>query len=521
MATATHIPAAALGDTFKGEIFSKEVEGWLGRATPADRERFERVFESIRYLRSISESKKAPDAHAGFVHSTLNKIRQSSSRPSAGINGRTSVLARGSPAVVCNGWSYTATRSAFDKPETRNAILTIQDQVETLQEQQAQQQQREIDAEADRPQSAPGRRTAALSTGRTGSPSGAASPRPPSPLHGVPEPSGTGFVPLNPHVTRYQETYNLRSAYPEIYEQALRDTKVEPPPNSTFISEWGNSLKSGSEDAHKLHLRTTYNTVNDEVVKFKTDAEAVREREFFKWMQKQKSFYGDLLSKEKTKDLDQLLAGATDEQKHEILQVLRTLHAASDDCFDRTRSHSQGVHCPMRRMEDEATEAMRRTHNKVRNMGQPLATATVARRAATARRPATAAAELKPATVNLTMGEPGEGSSAASVAGSSRQGSKALKPTRRPATAGAALGGSGGDGNGGAKGSVVRPVSVPPPQRADSDRMDTFRSKVPLTWPSGRTGPEITSYEETYGKVGAGQVSTRPLVDHGRIMYDI
>ncbi|GLI58410.1 hypothetical protein VaNZ11_000112 [Volvox africanus] len=542
MATGTHISAAALGETFKAEVFSKEVEGWLGRATPADRARFEQVFESIR---NISEAKKAPNAHAGFVQTTLNKIKSGSARVASGPNASTPPLARGSPAVVCNGWSYTATRSAFDRPDTRNNILSIQEQVAALQEQQRQQQQQDIDAEADRPQSAPGTGAAgAGSTGRdrelgsfqqaaerrralsfgatTAGARGAGGSSADAPVIAVaatikaPDAatatgSGSGFVSLNPHVTRYQETFNLRSAYPEVYDQALRDTKVEQPPNSTFISEWGNSLKSGADEVQKLYMRTTYNTLNDEVVKFKTDAEAVREREFFKWMQKQKSFYGDLLSKDKIKDLDEVLANATDEQKHEILQALRTTHAVADDCFDRTRSHSQAVHCPMRRMEDETVEAMRRSYNKVRNTGQPLAMAPVARRAATAaaRRPATA--ELKPTTVNLTIGGPGDdgGGSTASVAGS-RVGShasstKALKPSRRPATAGAALGtGIAVSSVGG--GSGVRPVSVPPPQRAECDKMDTFRSNVPLTWPTGSTGPEISSYEETYGKVGAGHV---------------
>ncbi|GLC43693.1 hypothetical protein PLESTM_001505300 [Pleodorina starrii] len=554
MATATHIPAAALGEAFKGDIFSKEVEGWLGRATPADRERFERVFESIR---SISEAKKTPDKHAGFVQTTLDKIRQGSSRAPSGSNARTPALARGAPAVVCNGWSYTATRAAFDRPETRTALLSIQESVAVAQEQQQRQQQDAEAAEADRPQSAPtnGRdrelasfqhaaeRRRALSFGAPTTPNASSpvghghsafhgadaaaaaaaavlgtAPQPPplppaSPIRHQPlETAGSsmtasGFVPISPHVTRYQETYNLRSAYPEVYDAALRDTRVEQPTNSTFISEWGNSLKSGSDEMARMYNRTTYNSLNDEVVKYRTDAEAVREREFFKWMAKQKTFYGDLLTKDKIKDLETLLAGASDEQKHEILATLRTTHAAADFAFDHTRSHSQGVHLPMQRTEDPATEALRRAHNKVRNMGQPIATATVARRAAAAARTRPATAELKPATVNLTLGGPEEGGGGGGGGGGSSVavvvGGKALKPTRRPATAGAVLGG-GGAGGAGAGG--VRPVSVPPPQRAEVDKSEMFRSKVPLTWPSGSTGPVISTYEEKYGKPGAGQV---------------
>ncbi len=36
------------GDTFKRDFFGREVEGWLGRANDQDKERFERVFETIR-----------------------------------------------------------------------------------------------------------------------------------------------------------------------------------------------------------------------------------------------------------------------------------------------------------------------------------------------------------------------------------------------------------------------------------------------------------------------------------------
>lgn len=41
----------------------------------------------------------------------------------------------------------------------------------------------------------------------------------------------------------------------------------------------------GTSDAHKLYMRTTYNTTNDEVCKLETTTDKVREQEFFKWMQ--------------------------------------------------------------------------------------------------------------------------------------------------------------------------------------------------------------------------------------------
>lgn len=38
-----------------------------------------------------------------------------------------------------------------------------------------------------------------------------------------------------------------------------------------------------------------YTAVNEEVHKARTDADAVKEAEYFKWMMKQRTYYGDLL----------------------------------------------------------------------------------------------------------------------------------------------------------------------------------------------------------------------------------
>ncbi|GFR52674.1 hypothetical protein Agub_g15298 [Astrephomene gubernaculifera] len=612
MATAAHIPTAALNETFKKELFSKEVEGWIGRATPADRERFERVFESIR---SISESKKVPDAHAGFVNATLDKFKKRGGSASAAANNgtRTPTLIRGASAVAANGWSYTATRAALGRAETQAALATLQQQVALEQEKFQKQQQRFLEGDVDRPQSAPGgvnghdaaATTAAATAGGTSTTTGrdrellsienaavrrraasmgshsrsmpginssaldsvgggpavvtsatsstaatagsataaaatnvaalaaataaatlgypAPTVNPPAATHSAaaaavaaavaaataansagaagPKPpvatgsSGgarpdKGFVPFPPHVTNYQESYNLRSCYPEVYNQALEDTKIEPVPNSTFISEWGDSLKAHADEAAKLYMRTTYNTVNDEVVRPRTEADATREREFFKWMRRQKSYFGDLLTKAKAQDLDSILEVADDEQKRDILEAFRMLHAVAEPCFDRTRSHSQAVHCPMSRM-DDGLDAKMALNTKLRTMGAVDSMRRVGGGGGGAgRRPATAmgAAELKPNKVNLTLGGTDEGAEDGGGGG----GAKALKPSRRPATAGAAL---------------SRASKGPQPI---FEKTNVFKNKAPLTWPHGRTGPEISHYTETFGGGKIGVDRARP-----------
>ncbi|KXZ52604.1 hypothetical protein GPECTOR_9g649 [Gonium pectorale] len=510
MASSTQGPVPALGDTFKKPLFGTELESWLERATPAERERFERVFESIR---SITESKKSPDAHHHFVQATMEKLKQhgsSAATPSTSQNSRTSsgrTAPVGGPTVPAAGgagWTYTSTRSArHDRPETRIGARPASPVKQPRPQAQPASPSHAPDAEWERPLSAPGQgagkatdreaaltqaatRRRAISFGYGGS--GAASPEPgPGPTGSIGTGRGTGFVPISPHVTNYQESYNLRSCYPEVYDKAMADTKIDPADNKTFQSEWGDSLKAAADECSKLYMRTTYNSTNDEVVRYRTDAEAIREREFFKWMLRQKSFYGDLLSKASAKDLEALMHAASDEQRREILEALRSAHAVADPCFDRTRSHSQAVHCEMRRLEETQPLSRLQMNTKLRIMG---ALEVVAQRKGGAggsgRRPATATP------VTLSVDDEPDGA-AGGAAGSGGSRDRSLKPSaRRPATAGAAL--------------LARASSVPRPPVPHGEKHSMFRSKAPLTWPSGQVGPSLSTYVEDFGgaKIGAG-----------------
>ncbi|KAG2451867.1 hypothetical protein HYH02_003643 [Chlamydomonas schloesseri] len=532
------------GATFRKDLFSKEVAGWLGRATPADRERFERVFESIR---SVTETKQSPDAHADFINSTLDKMRRRGSSAATGPSGKRPPLAPGGATVVAQGWSYTATRAAMSRPETQSTLASLADRVAEEQATAAAAAERER-ANEHRPHSAPNNnnnngtaaapstasavrdrelssfdraaaRRRAISFGAPSIASGSADATAGSvtdnnavaaavaayqqqqqraaqvAMAAGPAGGATGVAGVSPDGsgTTYAESYNLRSMYPEVYDQALRETKADPVPNYTLISEWGDSLKAGVSDAHKLYMCTTYNRTNDEVCKLETTTDQVREQEFFKWMQRQKTYYGDLLARAPGQDLESVLSVADDEQKRDILNALRQLHAVVDP--DQIKSHSQAVHCDMRGIQNLDLEAKLKEFTKRKTMGGPHTELAIRKPgAAKPQRPATA--ELRPNTVDLTFGASAPGPGAGGEPSSS-----ALKPSKpRPATAGAALGNRGTGG-----------ANVPAPRRAfataGQEKKDTFLSKVPLQWSVGATGgPLQSAYTDTFGGRGAGRV---------------
>ncbi|KAG2441694.1 hypothetical protein HXX76_003310 [Chlamydomonas incerta] len=465
-------------------------------------------------------------------------MRQRGASAAGGPSVKRPPLAPGGATVVAQGWSYTATRAAMGRPETQSTLASLADKAAEEQAAAAAAAARERSAEP-RPHSAPNNnnnnsnyvaapataagardreltsfdraaaRRRAISFGAPSTASGSADATAGSitdtnavaaavaayqqqqqraqQTATAAGATGTAVMGVSPDVTTYGESYNLRSMYPDIYDQALRETKADAVPNYTLISEWGDSLKAGASDAHKLYMRTTYNTTNDEVCKLETTTDKVREQEFFKWMQRQKTYYGDLLARAKAQDLESVLAVADDEQKREILNALRQLHAVVDP--DQIRSHSQAVHCAMRGIPNYELEAKLKEYTKRKTMGGPH-TELALRKPGAKPRPATA--ELRPNTVDLTFG-------AAAPAGAESS-AAALKPTRpRPATAGAALGNRGTGG-----------ANVPAPRRAfataGQEKKDTFLSKVPLQWSVGATsGPMQSAYTDTFGGRGVGR----------------
>lgn len=470
-------PPRVLHDTIKApHALSQELGEWLSRASPADRDRFQGVIDAIRPL-SAEAMRRQEDAEAA---ATTRRAHQAQRPPV--------------PTAASHGWTYTTTRHAVPRgsgpPSTTAAS----------QEQQQQQSATWGSAASGsgRPPSAAGARpppqhardhelaafTAAMAArGSAGS---------------VQLPGRGPACPPAPDVTTYQESFNLRNDFPDLYAQALADTKADAVPNYTLISEWGESLRAGADEAHKLHTRTTYGITNDEVVKQQTGFEQVKEREHFKWVQRQKTYYSDLFKDPSA--MDAVFAAASDAQKREIVAALRQAHAVAEP--EKFKSHSQATHGPMARTEDPSLTALLTESVKARTLGvsrPPPAARRTANEASTSygdggARPRTAGAprpgtaELKPSLVDLNSQQ----HSAACGSGGGRA---------RPATADASLGARA------ARAKAASAAAALKQQHKALDQ-DTFISKVPLKWSVNATaGPQLSTYIETYGgsKYGAGR----------------
>ncbi len=120
-------------------------------------------------------------------------------------------------------------------------------------------------------------------------------------------------------------------------------TRSKPVPNFTFVSDWGDSLKKGSDPVwREKFMKSTYAAANEDTYpSFVTDFDSTKERMFFEWMLKQKTYFGDLMTPEMRADFEKAFAAATTEEKREMLEGLRQAVAVAQP--DLIRSHSQTV----------------------------------------------------------------------------------------------------------------------------------------------------------------------------------
>jgi hypothetical protein len=267
------------------QLFARDADGWSGRAAPSDKERADRVLGAVH---AATMARTAQDEHASFVNSTLEKARRSNSGATASASGR-GVLAGNGTVVVQPGkptWTYTATRAAASKPETQATLAALKAQAEALAAARAAEAlAMEATLSPGRPGSAPGTHDAAVgavpavnrdrelslfdvAAGRRRAISASVL----TPPEGSPDATTAGATAgtntsaySSPYNSNYTDSYCLRSLYPEAYDTALRDTAVEPAPNYTVISAWGDSLRCGAAEAAKLYTNTTYTRVNNEV----------------------------------------------------------------------------------------------------------------------------------------------------------------------------------------------------------------------------------------------------------------
>ncbi|KAG1674204.1 hypothetical protein FOA52_013824 [Chlamydomonas sp. UWO 241] len=176
----------------------------------------------------------------------------------------------------------------------------------------------------------------------------------------------------NPNQTDYQATFGARAEYPELYERAIALLKSEPVPNYTHISEWGDTLRKANDpEWRKKFMQSTYNAGNDDAVDPSTvkAVEAAKEKAFFAWMVKQKTYYGDLMKKLPQEDLEALAGGASLEKKREILDCLRQMYAVAQPNAMKSVSHTDFK--LMARVEDEALTAMMMEMVRLKTMGHP------------------------------------------------------------------------------------------------------------------------------------------------------
>ena len=135
-------------------------------------------------------------------------------------------------------------------------------------------------------------------------------------------------------VTTNEQFYGFRDMYPELYDAAAAATRARPAENLTFKSAYSDSLKAGSGEYWKQFLCTTYGRTNASVHKGAAEASAALDPGFVAWVQKQRLYYGDLLTDAAAAKMDTALAQATAQKRGELLAAMRLMFAAArpDKC---------------------------------------------------------------------------------------------------------------------------------------------------------------------------------------------
>ena len=75
----------------------------------------------------------------------------------------------------------------------------------------------------------------------------------------------SGFKSVN--ITTSQAMHGLKDLYPDLWATTVPICRPDPAPNKNFISEWGESLRQGADEAWKPYLATTTQLTNLQVAK--------------------------------------------------------------------------------------------------------------------------------------------------------------------------------------------------------------------------------------------------------------
>ena len=337
-------------------------------------------------------------------------------------------------------------------------------------------------------------------------------------------------------------------------------------PNFNFISDWGDSLKRNVDATwREKFMKSTYAAANDDVyAEFKTDFDTTKERAFFEWMQRQKTYFGELMQPAERAEFERQFEAADVDRRREMLEGLRQLTSVIRP--DTIKSHSQTMHCPMAKTEDPELTAMTSEMTKIKTLGTappiirtedlpppgqkmpPEAFRGVGATFGGARAGAAGGKSLPPrpasatSRVDLSFSGAAAPAQQSSFPQSQRPSSVAGQHHRaRPGTpsglGAGGWGGSGPSGNGppesmrplsamaqrqaqqlnGGRPSSARPAARPKPAKQKTVDIETFKSKVPLKW-AGVIVPGGSSYSDAYGSL----ITRRPAsasLQSGPIKY--
>ena len=115
-------------------------------------------------------------------------------------------------------------------------------------------------------------------------------------------------------------------------------------------------------------MKSTYAAGNDDVYSgFETDFDVTKERAFFDWMQRQKTYFGELMGPQQKADFERAFELADNEQRREMLEGLRQLSAVAQPELLKSFSHTE--HCLMAKTENPELTAMTSHMVKIKTLG--------------------------------------------------------------------------------------------------------------------------------------------------------
>ena len=115
-------------------------------------------------------------------------------------------------------------------------------------------------------------------------------------------------------------------------------------------------------------MKSTYAAGNDDIYAgFETDFEVTKERAFFDWMQRQKTYFGELMGQQQKAEFERAFEMADNVQRREMLEALRQLSAVAQPELLKSVSHRE--HCLMAKTENPELTAMTSQMVKVKTLG--------------------------------------------------------------------------------------------------------------------------------------------------------